>query len=90
MALAGRGPKFIPGGLKVGLSWIIHSITGIISVLITSKGLQNESQVVLINIYCVAGYFDNVQNVIGGALRGVGINQAPAAVYLICGLAAAK
>ena len=39
---------------------------------------------VLINIYCVAGYFDNVQNVLGGALRGVGINQAPAAVYLIC------
>ena len=45
-----------------------------------------KSQVVLINIYCVAGYFDNVQNVIGGALRGVGINQAPAAVYLICDL----
>lgn len=46
--------------------------------------LQAAAQVPLINIYCVAGYFDNVQNVIGGALRGVGINQAPAVVYLIC------
>ena len=35
-------------------------------------------------IYCAAGYFDNMQNVIGGSLRGVGINRLPAGVYLIC------
>lgn len=35
-------------------------------------------------IYCIAGYFDNVQNVIGGVLRGVGITQGPALIYLVC------
>ena len=37
-------------------------------------------------IYCIAGYFDNLGNVLGGVLRGVGITQGPALIYLVCPL----
>eukprot|EP00913_Durusdinium_trenchii_P010992 g10317.t1 len=53
-------------------------------VLLTADPDVQAITVQLIKIYCVAGYFDNIQNVIGGALRGVGINKLPAAVYLVC------
>eukprot|EP00435_Cladocopium_sp_Y103_P021531 s845_g5.t1 len=66
------------------LALILVTLGKFVVKLLTSNEAVQDITVVLINIYCVAGYFDNVQNVIGGALRGVGINQAPAAVYLIC------
>jgi MATE family multidrug resistance protein len=37
----------------------------------------------LILIYLFAGYFDNTQNIMGGALRGLGQVTLPAIVYLV-------
>ena len=66
------------------LALILVTLGKFVVKLLSSDPHVQDITVNLINIYCVAGYFDNVQNVMGGALRGVGINQAPAAVYLIC------
>ncbi|CAK9035302.1 unnamed protein product [Durusdinium trenchii] len=71
------------------LLWTVLAIillTGVkyVVVLLTADPDVQAITVQLIKIYCVAGYFDNIQNVIGGALRGVGINKLPAAVYLVC------
>ena len=55
----------------------------LVAQLLTSEPAVQSMVQTLLTIYLLAGYPDNVSNVMGATLRGIGKQKAPAAVYLV-------
>lgn len=76
--------------LCVGLDavmWTCLAITvlltkGLVAHLLTSDAALQSMVQTLLAIYLLAGYPDNISNVIGSTLRGMGKQKAPVLVYL--------
>ncbi|CAJ1345895.1 unnamed protein product [Effrenium voratum] len=88
LPMKARQAAWLAAGLDV-LLWtivvlILISARKVVAAILTSDEVVQDIAVQLLDIYCVAGYFDNIQTVFGGSLRGLGLNRAPAVAYLFC------